>query len=352
MREATLTVSTTKLSFEESLHESVVLKELCSGCAACVLVCPFNCLEYFEEKPSLTKKCEICGICPKVCPRFEFSEALLEKLVFERERQPSEEFGFYGQLAIAQATDNNILQSCQDGGVVSALLTYAFKNGIIDSAIISDTSHEKPWFPVPRLASSPEEVLACAGTRYTYSPNLLALQEAVQQKKKSLAFVGTPCQIQSIRKIEAFPLRKYSGMIKFTVGLMCTEAFTYEGLMRRHIEGVLGVNLNDVRKINIKGKVLVTTKSGETKTIPLQEAKQYTRKGCLPCRDFSAELADISTGGLGLNGWTFTVIRTRKGEEIFKGAENAATIRTRPVEEEKFALDLLLKLTKKKRKVA
>src|SRR3989304_3532136 len=128
VREATLTVSTTKLSFEESLHESVVLKELCSGCAACVLVCPFNCLEYFEEKPSLTKKCEICGICPKVCPRFEFSEALLEKLVFERERQPSEEFGFYGQLAIAQATDNNILQSCQDGGVVSALLTYAFKS--------------------------------------------------------------------------------------------------------------------------------------------------------------------------------------------------------------------------------
>lgn len=345
-------MSAPKLGFEESLSENVVLKEICSGCAACVLVCPFGCLEYFDEKPSLAKKCEICGICPRVCPRFEFSQATLEKLVFNRTRQPNEDFGIYRRIAIAQATDDNILRSCQDGGVASALLTYAFKQGIIDSAIVSDTNPERPWFPVPRLVSTPEEVAHCAGTRYTYSPNLLALREAVKQGKKNLAFIGTPCQIQSIRKIEAFPLKKYSGIVKFTVGLMCTESFTYEGLMKKHIEGMLGISLGDVKKINIKGKVLVTTKSGETKSIPLQEAKQYTRKGCLPCTDFSAELADISTGGLGLNRWTFTIVRTGKGEEIFNGAEETAAIRTRAVEEEKFALDLLVKLTKKKRKTA
>jgi len=343
-------MSAPKLGFEESLRENVVLKELCSGCAACVLVCPFNCLEYLEERPELNKKCEICGICPKVCPRFEFSQASLEKLVFERERQPSDEFGVYRRAVVAQAAEDSILRSCQDGGVVSALLTYAFNNGIVDSAIVSDISKEKPWFPIPRLISTPEDVVRCAGTRYTYSPNLLALQEAVQQKKKSLAFVGTPCQIQSLRKVEAFPLKKYSSITRFTIGLMCTESFSYEGLMKKHIEGALGVNLNDIAKINIKGKVLVTTKSGETKAIPLQEAKQYTRKGCLSCTDFSSELADISVGGLGLNGWTFTILRTKKGDEIFDGAHKAGAVRTRPVEEEKFAWDLLIKLSKKKRK--
>jgi len=155
-----------------------------------------------------------------------------------------------------------------------------------------------------------------------------------------------------LRRIEAFPLRKYSGIIRFTIGLMCTESFTYEGLMKRHVEGVLGVNLNDVTKMNIKGKVLVATKSGEIKAIPLQEAKQYTRKGCLPCTDFSSELADISTGGLGLSGWTFTIIRTKKGEEIFDSAEKAGAVRARPAEEEKFAMDLLVKLSKRKRKTA
>jgi coenzyme F420 hydrogenase subunit beta len=345
-------MSAQKSGFDESLRDNVLLKELCSGCAACILVCPFGCLEYFEEKPNLIKKCEVCGICPRVCPRFDFSQATLEKLVFERERQANEEFGVYRRLAVAQAANGIIQRSGQDGGVVSALLAYAFGNGIIDSAVVSATSPEKPWFPVPRLVTTADEAIACGGTRYTYSANLLALQDAVRQGKKSVAFVGTPCQIQSIRKIEAFPLKKYAGIIRFTIGLMCTESFTYQGLMKNHIEGTLGVSLSDVAKINIKGKVLVTTKSGETKAIPLQEAKQYTRKGCLPCTDFSAELADISTGGLGLNGWTFSIVRSKRGEEIFSGAEKAQVIRTRPAEEEKFASDLLVKLSRKKRKPA
>jgi len=343
-------MSTQKQGFEETLLENVVLKEICAGCAACVLVCPYGCLEYFEEKPNLIKKCETCGICPRVCPRFEFSQTALEKMVFERERRSDEEFGIHRRMAIARATQENVRQSCQDGGVVSALLIHALNNGIIDSAIVSATSQTKPLFPIPKLVSTPQEVLECAGTRYTYSPNLLALGEAIRQKRKSLAFVSTPCQIQATRKIEAFPLKKYSNLVKFTIGLMCTESFTYVGLMQKHIQETLGVNLNDVVKINIKGKVLVTTKTGEIKAVPLQEAKQYTRKGCLPCTDFSAELADISAGGLGLSGWTFIVIRTDKGEEVFDSAEKAGAVQVRPFDEEKGALDLLIKLSKKKRK--
>ena len=344
-------MSAPKLSFEESLQQKVLLKEMCAGCGACILVCPFACLEYGENQPKLVKKCEVCGICAKACPRYEFSLQALEKLVFERERRPEEEFGVYKRLVVAQASDSNVLRSCQDGGVVSALLVFALKNGIIDGAIVSGMSKETPWLPVPRVVSTPEEVLECAGTRYTYSPNMLALADAVKQKKKSIAFVGTPCQVQAIRKVEAVPLKKYSSLLKFTIGLMCTESFTYEGLLQKHIQGVLGLNPSDVKKLNIKGKILVTTKSGEVKTIPLAEAKQYTRKGCLPCTDFSSELADISAGGLGLSDWTFTILRNGKGEEIFDAAVKAGAIRTRPAEEEKFASDLLVKLSRKKRKL-
>jgi coenzyme F420-reducing hydrogenase beta subunit len=45
------------------------------------------------------------------------------------------------------------------------------------------------------------------------------------------------------------------------------------------------------------------------------------------------------------------VIRNKKGEDIFDAAVKAGAIRTRPVEEEKFAMDLLVKLSKKKRKL-
>ena len=97
---------------------------------------------------------------------------------------------------------------------------------------------------------------------------------------------------------------------------------------------------------------MVTTKSGEVKTVSLADAKQYTRKSCVFCPDFSAELADISVGGLGLSGWTFTVLRTKRGEELFKGAERAGLLKTRSMEEEERAFGLLVKLSKKKRKTA
>ena len=344
-------MSAPRLAFEESL-ERVVLAEKCMGCAACVVVCPLACLEYSEEKPRLVKNCEACGICPRVCPRYDLPWSALEKFVFGRERKPEEEFGIYRRLVIAQANDRDTLRVCQDGGVVTALLSFALKNGMIDGAAVSGVSEDKPFYPMPRLVTTPREVLECAGTRYSYSPNLIAFQEGVKLKKKGLAFVGAPCQIHAVRKIQMVPLRKYANPLQFTIGLMCTESFTYEGLMEKQIREALGIDLHDVQKINIKAKVRVTTRSGEVETVPLADAKRYTRKSCTFCPDFSAELADVSAGGLGLSGWTFTVLRTKRGEELFESAERAGLLKTRPIEEEERTLGLLVKLSKKKRKTA
>ena len=297
------------------------------------------------------KKCENCGICVVICPQYERTQPSLEETIFGRQRKPEEEFGIYRRIVIAQACDEKILGACQDGGVVTALLTYALGNEMIDGAAVSGVSQDKPFYPVPRLVTTAEEVLECSGTRYTYSPNLLAFQEGVNQNRKRLAFVGTPCQIHALRKIEDL-LLEYVNPLRTAIGLLCTESFTYEGLMEKHIQGELGVNLGDIEKMNIKAKILVATKSGEEKVVPLKEAKQFARKSCTICADFSAELADISVGGLGLSGWTFTILRTKKGEELFDSAVRKGFLKTRPVEEEQRAFDLLLKLSKRKRETA
>ena len=143
-------------------------------------------------------------------------------------------------------------------------------------------------------------------------------------------------------------LRKYVAPLKSVIGLMCSECFTYEGLMRKHFGETLGLNLSHIRKINIKGKMLVTTESG-VKTIPLAEVKQYARESCRFCDDFSSELADISAGGLGLDGWTFVVLRTEKGEDLFAKAEKAGVLNVKTVDGEFGALNLLKKLSKRKR---
>jgi coenzyme F420 hydrogenase subunit beta len=343
-------MSSIKVSFEDSLDKEVIKTGKCLGCGTCVVVCPFSCLEYIDEKPHLMKECKVCGICAQACPQYEWTLPKVENFVFGRERKPEEEFGIYRRLAITQALNSQILKVCQDGGAVTALLLFALKNGIIDSAIVTKKEKEKPFYPHPMLATTEEEILQSAGTKYFYSPNILALTEAIKQKESNVAFVGTPCQIRAIRKMQIAGLRKYVASLKVLIGLACSECFTYEGLMENHIHKKLGINPAYVKKINIKGKMLVTLDS-EIVSVPLAETKKYARQSCRFCRDFSSELADISVGGLGLEGWTFVIIRTEKGEELFSSAERAGVIKTRSASEEVNALNLLNKLSKKKRQV-
>jgi coenzyme F420 hydrogenase subunit beta len=341
-------MSLIKISFEESLAAHVVNAGRCLGCGACILVCPFNCLVYKDEKPSLVKECPACGMCARICPQYEEDESKIESLVFGRERKAEEEFGIYRRLVVARANDERIQQVCQDGGAVTALLSFALKEGLIDYAVVAGVNPEKPFSPRPELAFTVEEILKSAGAKYSYSPNVLALSEVIRQKKSNVAFVGTPCHVRAIRKMQMAGLKKYCNSLKFIIGLMCSECFTYEGLMTKHIHERLGINLSDIRKINIKGKMLVSTAS-EVRTIPLADIKQYARKSCSFCHDFSSELADISAGGLGLDGWTFIVVRTDKGDELFSSAEKARAITTRSVDEEANALNLLRRLSVKER---
>jgi coenzyme F420 hydrogenase subunit beta len=340
-----------KVSFEETLGKHV-LPSLCIGCGTCIVVCPFNCLEYVKERPILIKECKLCGICSQICPRYEPSTPRLEQLVFNRERRPDEEFGIYRRLVIAQIKDDKIRQFCQDGGIVTALLIHALEKGEIDSAALSCIRKKEPLRAIPRLATTKTEILECAGTRYTYSPSIFSLKEAFIQNKKSLAFVGTPCQIQAIRKMQVFKLKKYTSLLKFTVGVFCSKCFTYEGLVNEYIQGKLGIHPSEVDKINIKGRMLLTTKSNELKSIPLTDVKKFTNNCVVACSDFSAELADISVGGVGLKGWTLIILRTEKGEEVFLKALLKGLIRTKSVETEKKMIDLLLRLSKMKRKNA
>jgi len=336
-----------KTGFGQSLEKKIVSAGKCFGCGACVVSCPFACLEYAEERPHLAKDCENCGLCSKICPQYETSQSQLEKFVFGREKRVNADFGIYRRLAVARAKNPQILEAGQDGGAVTALLQHALCEKIVDGAIVSGTQ-DRSFRPAPMLATTPEEILSSAGTRYSYSPNVLALTDAVRQTKKEIAFVGTPCQIRAVRMMQTHEV-KLASCVKLLFGLMCSECFTYEGLMRKHVHESLGLRLEDIAKINIKGKMMITTRKGETKTIPLAEIRQFARENCRYCTDFSSELADISFGGLGLNGWTFVIVRTEKGKNLLDSAEKADRIEVRNTEEEENALDLLSRLSAKKK---
>ena len=45
----------------------MINKKLCTGCGACVEICPMKVMVKTEESP-VTTKCIACGICAKACP--------------------------------------------------------------------------------------------------------------------------------------------------------------------------------------------------------------------------------------------------------------------------------------------
>jgi len=144
---------------------------------------------------------------------------------------------------------------------------------LIEGAIISGVDRIIPRLPIPQLATTRDEIVSNAGTRYTYSPGLLVIKEVLSKKLSKVAFVGTPCQIWSLRNIQKIPLRKYSKPIAFSIGLFCSESFSYEGLMVEKIQKDMNIDLNQICKVNIKGGLLIQLKDGITKRISLKEIK-------------------------------------------------------------------------------
>ena len=144
-------------------------------------------------------------------------------------------------------------------------------------------------------------------------------------------------------------LRGFSDRINFNVGLFCTEVFRPE-LMTERIEQEMGIPLTEVRQFNVKGEVLIYKKDGDVATIPLAEAMaEYQRPECQHCGDFSAELADIACGGVGTERATIVVIRTERGEAIWKEFEASGDVEIEPIEQNKRAWNILLRLARRQR---
>jgi coenzyme F420 hydrogenase subunit beta len=366
-------------TFKQMMNE-VVDYGSCCECGSCVLVCPHNVIDYINDKPKQVAKesaafdyCGMsegigCDVCAQVCPRLFPRDFQLAPEVF-RDEPPVYEgiFGNYRRILVARSSDKGILESGQDGGVVTTMLAYMFEKGMIDGAAVSARDPELPAHPIPALVTSREEVLNTAGSWYTYCPNNLALREAEEKGCEKVAFVGVPCQITPIRKMQqsdpAFLdngkkkpqhienqthfLKSDGDRVDWTIGLLCSEVFTYEGLMVDKIQEEMGVPLSEVTKFNVKGKVLIYKKDGEVVDMPLKRSQEYARAECHHCGDFTGELADISCGGVGTTDWTIVILRNERGEKFFDEMVADGRFETRPMEEFEKSMTVLLRLAQR-----
>ena len=341
------------------LYSEIVATEICCGCSACIVACPHKVLELRDFDPqqmdgnSPFDNCvhgeDGCSLCAMACLRLNPALDVIEAGVHGRRRAQDQPEGTHRSKTLARATDRRILGRGQDGGVVTALLAWALDTGELDGAVVAAPSENVPWLDEPKLVRSSKELIAAAGSRYTYCATPLGLKKAAEAKCKNVALVGVSCESTAVRQMAAEKIKRPVRPVKLVIGLLCCETFDYDAFMIGKVQHELGVDLKDVVKVNVKGKVIVTLASGEDINIPLKEARPYANEWCHHCPDFAAEHADLSCGGLGMEGWTMILVRSATGEDFLDRAAAAGVIELRAADEEPNALAVMDRLARKQR---
>jgi coenzyme F420 hydrogenase subunit beta len=350
----------------KELYDEVITAGLCTGCAGCVISCPHDVIGYDHESGGYTPfhlETELgpsncthgekgCTTCTRACPRFGQWEPQANDHLFGRDRADDELAGIYSDVMLTRASDDMVHRMGQDGGLVSAILIWSMEQGYIDGALtsyIEGGADSGSWKAVPGVATDRQEILAAAGSRYTYSANTLAIDEAKEKGLSKLALVGMSCQSSVPPVMWSRKVGKISKPIVFNIGLLCSKTFD-DAIFEELFEAKYRLAKSEIVKMNIKGVFQIWMRDGSYHEVNLKECHAWTREGCTHCPDFAAEHADISTGGIGeSNDWTLTIVRTDLGREIMSRMIADGSVLARPGDEDPGAIALMRKLAEKSR---
>jgi coenzyme F420 hydrogenase subunit beta len=338
-----------KIKGQNELQEMVLNTGLCTGCGACIDLCPY--FRSYRGKTAILFPCTLTqGRCFAYCPKVEVDLDELSQKFFGR-LYDGIPLGSYQTIMIARAGKTIERSDFQAGGTVSALTLFALKKGYIDGAVLTDRDG---LLPVPRFVIEPEEVLKCASSKYTSAPTLSALNRAISKGFRKIGIVATPCQALAIALMRSNPL-KNNGFIDdpigLVIGLFCTWAMDF-----RAFEGFLSarVNISGIKKIDIPpppAEVMeIFMKRGKKITIPLDEVRELLLEGCSYCIDMTAEFSDISVGVLeGHPDMNTLIVRTERGQEIVDNAIQEGYIMASAIPEENLQHLIWASLNKKRR---
>ncbi|MEM2885032.1 MAG: Coenzyme F420 hydrogenase/dehydrogenase, beta subunit C-terminal domain [Thermoproteota archaeon] len=335
------------------MKSKIVSQGFCTLCGACEAACPVDAIKVDEEGlryDDCSDFLDFCPICYDICPHTE--PLLMEAMRFVADApMRGSAIGHYRKILLAQATDERTREMSRGGGVVTAILAQAIEDGMIDSAVTSESEPQAPLKLKPRISLVPDDVLSAIDSKFTASSVAKAFGSAVRDYGKAkIAFVGVPHQVLAIRKLEAWE-HKIMSSLEVTVGLFCLWVFSLNKLLR-HLERELGLRHSDVVRMDLTDKYEILT-SGGTVRIPVEKIRRHVLNKCRTCMDFTSELADISVGGAPpLRGWSTVIIRTGKGQELFKNALERKVVRATGIEEHEEAFEHLMFAAIQKKKLA
>jgi coenzyme F420 hydrogenase subunit beta len=314
----------------KALEEKVFGRGLCAACGACLSLCPY--LRSWKGKVVKLDDCKLEeGRCFAYCPRTEVDLNEVYKKKFGKNYEEIE-MGPVKKIVMAQAKDSLWRKKAQTGGVVSSLIDFALREGMIQSGIL--TPRDGDLLPQGKIITSRKAVLNCAGSSYVSGPTLEALNRGPWKGKERIGIVGLPCQVLALERMKTSSLEKKTPIdrVDLVIGLFCTWALDYKPFMVFLYERI---GSRSIKKLNITPppeRILEVTSGGTLYRIPVDDIRSFIRPSCRVCLDMTAELSDISVGTVeGKEGWNTVIVRTAMGENLLRRAKETGVIETRPL---------------------
>jgi len=236
-----------------------------------------------------------------------------------------------GDMYIARATDQAVVDKAENGGVVTALLEFALESKKADAVLAVQARGGNRYDGIPVLITDPQEVTGTAGSLHCASPNIARfikeyLGGAANMK---IAVVAKPCDAKAI--IELAKRIQINLDNLFIIGLNCTGTLA-SAKARLMMSEEFGVDPSDVIGEDIEdGKLTITLKDGSEKERDLAELEEKgygRRENCRRCETNIPTMADVACGKWGAKDkrTTFIEVCSDKGYDLIDEAVKAGVI--------------------------
>ena len=211
----------------------------CTGCAACLNVCPQKCISMENDKwdemhPVVNEnKCVKCGKCKKVCPN-----------------NTNLRYHYPSHCYASWITDEEKRKVCASGGMATIMSEYVIK---YKHGVVFGTKYNEHMEPITTYAETLEQLEYFKGSKYVQSYISAKVFRQVKQfllDGRLVLYVGTPCQIAGLL---CFLQKDYDNLI--TVDLICHGVCPSEYL-KSELEYVCyknNIKNEDVRDIRFRG---------------------------------------------------------------------------------------------------
>ena len=196
-------------------------KKDCTGCSACLAVCPVSCISMYEDEegflyPVSDERCIGCGKCERVCPIYSTQ---------------TERFPDHKQSAFAAVTNNmDVWKASTSGGAFTEICSiYGDQDTVVFGATFDGLK------VVHTYVVGVENIGVFRKSKYVQSDmgNCFCRAEELLQKGTRVIFSGTPCQIAGLRSFLGQEYKKLLCIDLICHGVGSPKVFE---LMLRYLE--------------------------------------------------------------------------------------------------------------------